>query len=212
MVSEVGLTATGCCAKFPCHFTNSMVVYCLFVGKFCLICQLFTNKVMDSNSNGQIWCRIPRKRDGKASSRLSLSPWFFPLFLLFLINNTDVHGFSISRTVRNQYGHHVFSQSRVGGSRLSMGGDLESLVAQAVTQGPYLLVTDNHHLISVDTRVRWTCDNIVAIDGRENYQGLSQQWTETTMKDLAESRYSSSQSHFRHLSFFLSCSYLICPI
>ena len=152
---------------------------------------------MDSNSSGQIWCRIPRKRDGNASSRLSLSPWFFPLLLLFLINNIVVHGLSISRTVRNQYGHHVFSQSRVGGSRLSMGGDLESLVAQAVTQGPYLLDTDDnhHHLISVDTRVRWTCDNIVAIDGRENYRGLSQQWTETTMKDLAESRYSSSQSH-----------------
>ena len=144
---------------------------------------------MENLSNGQFRCRIPLKRDGKATSRLSLSPWFFSLLLLFLINNTDVKGFSISRTVRSQYGHHVFSQSRVGSSRFDVEGDLESLVAQAVIQGPYLLDTDDHHLISVDTRVRWTCDNIVAIDGRENYQGLSQQWTETTMKDLAESRY-----------------------
>jgi len=150
----------------------------------------FTIKVMDSNLNGQIWCRIPRER---SCSRLSLSPWFFLLVLLIVINNTDVTGFRVSRTTRSQPGHHAFSQSRVAGSRVDDGCDLESLVAQAVTQGPYLLeTTDNDHspLIAVDKNIRWTCDNIVAIDGRENYRSLSQQWNETAMTDLAESRYS----------------------
>ena len=143
-------------------------------------------KVIDSTLNDQIRCRIPREQMS------SLRPWFLSVLLLFLNNNPDVKSFRTSRIVHSHHGHHLFSRSRVGGSRLD---ELEALVAKSVqvAQGPYLLETnDQHNLISVDTRVRWTCDNIVAIDGRENYRGLSRQWTETTMTELAESRYYAS--------------------
>ena len=145
---------------------------------------------MYDNSNGQIRCCIPQERSCNTTHRVSFAPWFLIMFLIIVISNNDVKGFKMSCTVRSQHGRHLLAhRPRIASSRLDGPDDLESLIAQAVTQGPYLLENDTTtNLLLVDKQVRWTCDNIVAIDGRENYRGLSRQWTETALPELAESR------------------------
>ena len=105
-----------------------------------------------------------------------------------IINTTDVNGFRMSRMTRSQLGRHSLSPSRAVGGSFEVGCELEKLVVQAISQGPYLVESDDNVIIAVDKQVRWTCDNIVQIDGRENYRALPRQWTETALPELSESR------------------------